>query len=93
MCLAIPGRIMSIQKDEDNGKDTDTAIIDYQGIRKPANISLIECKIGDWVLVHVGFAIQIIDEDSAKQTYNLLDEIDRKLNEQENNNVKGNVNE
>ena len=55
-------------------KNDETAVIDYRGIRKSANISLIDCQIGDWVLVHVGFAIQRVDEDSAKQTYNLLDE-------------------
>ncbi|HII72394.1 TPA: HypC/HybG/HupF family hydrogenase formation chaperone [Candidatus Woesearchaeota archaeon] len=71
MCLALPGRIIAI--------DGETALVDYDGIKKEANISLIECEVGDFVLVHVGFAIQKVDEDSARQTYSLLDEADRRL--------------
>ncbi|MFC1722502.1 HypC/HybG/HupF family hydrogenase formation chaperone [Nanoarchaeota archaeon] len=74
MCLAVPGKVVSI--------DQDTAIIDYQGIQKEANISLTGCHIGDYVLVHVGFAIQVIDAERAKETYRLLDEIDERLNAQ-----------
>ena len=75
MCLAIPGKIIKIEGD--------SAIVDYDGIQKEANISLIECSLGEYVLVHVGFAIQVIDEESARQTYSLLDEIDKRLEEDE----------
>lgn len=73
MCLAIPGRITAIEGD--------TAVIDYDGIRKKANISLIECDIDDYVLVHVGFAIQKVDEKRARETYRLLSELDPETGE------------
>jgi len=68
MCLAIPGKITKI--------DGEQATIDYDGVIKKANISLLDCAIGDFVLVHVGFAIEKIDEEKARQTYNLLYEAD-----------------
>ncbi|MDA3856039.1 MAG: HypC/HybG/HupF family hydrogenase formation chaperone [Candidatus Woesearchaeota archaeon] len=64
MCLALPGKIEKI-----NGEN---AIIDYGGIKKEANVSFIECKIGDYVLVHVGFAIEVVDKKQAEGMYNLL---------------------
>ena len=60
----MPGKIEKIEKE--------IAIVDYGGIKKKANISFIEAKIGDYILVHVGFAIEIIDEVKAKEIYNLL---------------------
>ncbi len=66
MCLALPGKIIKI--------DGENAIIDYGGIRKEANVSFIDCKLGDYVLVHVGFAIELVDENKAKEMYNLLSE-------------------
>ena len=71
MCLAIPGKIISIENDN--------AIVDYNGIKKSANISFIDCKINDFVLVHVGFAIQVVDEESARKTYSLLDEAEERI--------------
>ena len=68
MCLAIPGKIESI--------DGENAIIDYGGIKKNANVSFIDCDVGDYVLVHVGFAIETVDSEKAKGMYNLLDEND-----------------
>jgi len=68
MCLAIPGKVESIKGEN--------AIIDYGGIKKSANISFIDAKVGEWVLVHVGFAIEKVDEKKAKELYNLLDEND-----------------
>ncbi len=75
MCLAIPGKIVEIDGEE--------AVVDYDGIRKSANISLIDCNVGDYILVHVGFAIQVVDEESAHRTYSLFDEADRRLAEEE----------
>lgn len=68
MCLALPGKIIEI-----NGEN---ATIDYGGIKKEANISFIECKIGDYVLVHVGFAIEVIDKKKAEGMYKLIEEND-----------------
>jgi len=69
MCLAIPGKIIEIKKEEN------IAIVDYGGLKKEANLSLVDAKIGDYVLVHVGFAIQKVDENIARETYSLLDNV------------------
>lgn len=76
MCLGIPGRIVEI--DEGNSK---MAVVDVGGVRRPINISFIategcapESIIGEWVLVHVGFAMSRIDEAEAARTLVLLHE-------------------
>jgi len=67
MCLAIPGKIVSI--------DGDTANIDFGGVAKQANITMVETKIGDWVVVHAGFAIEVMDEEEAMKTIELWNEV------------------
>jgi len=70
VCLAIPGKIIEI----DNKKKH--AIIDYgDGTKRKANISLVEAKVGDFVLVHAGFAIEVIDEKEAQETLDLFREM------------------
>lgn len=70
MCLAIPGKIVDIDKKKEY------ATIDYGGgTRRKANVSLVDVKIGDYVLVHAGFAIQILDEKEAHETLDLFREI------------------
>jgi hydrogenase expression/formation protein HypC len=70
MCLAIPGRIIEIDKKKEH------ATIDYgDGTKRKANITLVDAKIGDYVLVHAGFAIQILDEKEANETLSLFREI------------------
>lgn len=64
MCLAVPGKILEI-----NGE---TALVDFGGIKKHANISFVDCNIGDYVLVHVGFAIEKVDQKKAEEHYRLL---------------------
>lgn len=71
MCLAIPGKIESIVNQLDDtfrvGK------VEFGEIRKDINLSMVpEAKIGDYVLVHVGVAISIVDEAEAKRTFDLL---------------------
>jgi hydrogenase expression/formation protein HypC len=57
MCLAIPGKIVEI--------DGEKAIADFHGVKKEINITLVPVKIGDYVMVHAGFAIEkIYPEDS-----------------------------
>ena len=69
MCLAVPGKIKKI-----NGE---MAVIDYGGIKKEANVSFLkDAKKDDWVLVHVGFAIEKVDKEKAEGLYNLLAESD-----------------
>lgn len=73
MCLAIPGKVVSISG---NGFERE-ATIDFGGARKKANLSFTpEADIGDYVLVHVGFAISRIDESKAESIFQLVEEID-----------------
>ena len=70
MCLAIPGKIVEI------GKKKQSATVDYgSGTKRKANISLVEVKIGDYILVHAGFAIQVLDEKEAQETLALFREM------------------
>jgi hydrogenase expression/formation protein HypC len=73
MCLAVPGRIVSIE-----GEDLilRSGRVDFSGIIKQVNLAYVpDAKIGDYVLVHVGFAINIIDEAEANQVFQFLREI------------------
>ena len=69
MCLAIPGRIVEIA-DEANH----LAKVDVQGVRRNVNVGLLDTGVetGDWVLIHVGFALSKVDEDEANATLALL---------------------
>jgi len=67
MCLAVPGKIVSIT-------DT-TAVVDFGGVQRETNVSLVDAKPGDYVIVHAGFAIQIVDEEEAKETLKLWEEL------------------
>jgi hydrogenase expression/formation protein HypC len=77
MCLGIPSKIIQI--------DDSRAIIDVYGAQREISTLLIEepLKIGDYVLVHAGFAIQKLQEDVAKETLKLFDQYLDILNEQE----------
>lgn len=77
MCLGIPGQITEISNAE-----TKQAIVDVAGIKRPINIACIvneehtvESCVGDWVLVHVGFAMSRIDAVEAEKTLTLLIEL------------------
>jgi hydrogenase expression/formation protein HypC len=72
MCLAIPGQVIEIV-DEGNR----LAMVEVAGVRRRVNIGLLDdesggVKAGDWVLIHVGFAISQIDEEEANATHDLL---------------------
>ena len=70
MCLAIPGKVIEIKKDKNH------AMIDYgEGTKREANISLVEVKTGDYVLVHAGFAIEVLSKKEAEETLNLFREM------------------
>ena len=65
MCLAVPGRILSVE-DQDG---TTMAQVDFGGLRKEVCLAYIPgVQIGEYVIVHVGFAIQRLDEKSALDT-------------------------
>ena len=68
MCLAVPGRILEL--------DGDTATVDIQGNRMDICTTLTpEVSANDWVLVHAGFAIATIDEESARETWTYLNAV------------------
>ena len=70
VCLAIPGKIVEINKDKEH------AIVDYgDGTKRKANVSLVDVKTGDYVLVHAGFAIEVLNEKEAKETLDLFREM------------------
>ncbi len=69
LCLAVPGEVISI-----NG---DTAEVDFGGVRKTVIVSLIEnLKVGDYVIVHTGYAIEKLRREEALKTLKLWDAID-----------------
>ncbi len=71
MCLAIPGKLESITTKLD--ETFRIGSVDFEGIKKEVNLALVpEAKIGDYVLVHVGAAIGIIDEEEAQKTMDAL---------------------
>jgi hydrogenase expression/formation protein HypC len=70
VCLAIPGKIIKLDKKKQ------VAIVDYgSGTKRNANVTLVQVKIGDYVLVHAGFAIQVLDEKDALETLALFREM------------------
>jgi hydrogenase expression/formation protein HypC len=73
MCLGIPGEVVEILTDQ-----TDLAKVDVSGVRRAINIGLLENEAlvpGDWVLIHVGFAMSKIDEQEAKAAMDFLEGI------------------
>lgn len=71
MCLAIPGKIVEIVDAENH-----IAKVDVGGVRRNVNIGMLdETKVGDYVLIHVGFAMSKIDEHEAEETLRVLNEI------------------
>ena len=66
MCLAVPGKVI---KRDDNLKAT----VDMMGIERPVSLRLVpSAQVGDYVLVHAGFGIQIVDEQEAQETLELV---------------------
>ena len=73
MCLGIPGEIVELMDDR-----PDLAKVDVSGVRRAINIGLLEneqLEPGDWVLIHVGFALSKIDQDEAKAALDFLEGI------------------
>jgi hydrogenase expression/formation protein HypC len=68
VCLAVPGKIISIKGN--------TAAVDIEGVTTEADISLLDnVEVGDYVIIHTGFAIQRYDEEDALETLRLLKEM------------------
>jgi hydrogenase expression/formation protein HypC len=68
MCLAIPAKVVSVRQDK--------AKVDFgEGVLREVNVTLVKAKVGDYVLVHAGYAIQVLDEKEAQETIRLWNEI------------------
>ena len=67
MCLAIPGKIVKISGDMGD--------VDFGGVTRQANLSMVDANVGDWAVVPAGFAIQIMDEEDAQETIRLWNEV------------------
>ena len=69
MCLAVPARITRI---EESGE----ARVDYLGTEIKTNLTLLpKAKVGDWVIIHAGFAISLLDENEARETLRIFREL------------------
>ncbi|MBW2971203.1 HypC/HybG/HupF family hydrogenase formation chaperone [Candidatus Woesearchaeota archaeon] len=64
MCLAIPGRIVRIEGE--------TAIVDFDGIRKNVNLALVDAKVGDYIVANAGYAIKTLSNESAQESIKLF---------------------
>ena len=72
MCLAVPGQIQHIQDDE-----LRQATVSFAGVSKTVSLVMVpEAQVGDYVIVHVGFAISILDEQAAKTSLAIMDGLD-----------------
>ncbi len=68
MCLAVPAKVVRI--------DGDVANVDFgEGVLREVNVSLVEARVDEYVLVHAGYAIQVIDKNEAEETFRLWNEI------------------
>ncbi|MEM3464497.1 MAG: HypC/HybG/HupF family hydrogenase formation chaperone [Candidatus Bathyarchaeia archaeon] len=68
MCLAIPAKVISLKDDK--------AQVDFgEGVLREVNVTLVDAKVGDYVLVHAGYAIQVLSEEEAHETLKLWSEI------------------
>ncbi len=68
MCLAIPAEVVELLED-------DTAVVEIGGVRKVVSLMLLDgAEVGDYVLVHAGFAMEKVDREEAERTLALLEE-------------------
>ena len=72
MCLAVPGKIVDVSEDQ----GTRMATVDFDGIRKEICLAYLpDAELGDYAIVHVGFAISKVDEASARETLQMFREL------------------
>ncbi|STP10645.1 hydrogenase isoenzyme formation protein [Helicobacter cinaedi] len=78
MCLAIPSKVVEI-------KENNIAVVDTLGVRREASLDLLDesVKVGEWVLLHIGFVMSKIDELSAMESLRLYDEILKAMQEED----------
>jgi hydrogenase expression/formation protein HypC len=76
MCLAIPGKIVSVSSLDGGDALSRTGQVDFGGIQKTVNLAYVpEAKIGDYVIVHVGFALSRVEESEANTVFEYLREM------------------
>ncbi len=68
MCLAIPAKVIEV-------KDDDARVDFGEGVLREVNVTLVDAHVGDYVLVHAGYAIQVLSEEQAQETLRLWNEI------------------
>lgn len=83
MCLAIPGQVVNIEKTPDGQEGAlRMGTVDFSGIRKPVCLDWVpDVIVGEYVIVHVGFAISKVDEEEARETLKLFAEIQGSFDE------------
>ena len=75
MCLAVPGRIIEVAETHVDPLSERLARVDFQGTRAEVSLACTpDARVGDWVLVHAGFALHVIGEKEAMETWTYLDE-------------------
>jgi len=75
MCLSIPGKLIEITAELD--ETFRTGRVSFDGVIKEISLTLVpEAKVDDYVMVHVGAAISVVDEDEAKKTFEILMQLD-----------------
>jgi hydrogenase expression/formation protein HypC len=73
MCLAVPGKVISISEGDEFNK---MAKVDFGGIKKDISVAFTpEVKVGNYVIVHTGFALSVIDEEEAAKVFEYLKEL------------------
>lgn len=78
MCVALPGKILSI--------DGKTGTVDFQGNILNVNLGVVNAQVGDYVLVHAGYAIEVMKQDKAEEILSLFAELEKLENEPGKNN-------
>jgi hydrogenase expression/formation protein HypC len=68
MCVAVPGKVMEIKEN--------MAKVDFNGNVIPVNISLVEVKVGDYCLVHAGYAVQVVDKEYGESQAQLFRDLE-----------------
>jgi len=82
MCLAIPGKITSVTGDDPLWR---MGKVDFGGVVKEVSLAYVpEANVGDYVIVHVGFALSRVDEEEAKKVFQYLKEMDELMELKEN---------
>ena len=69
MCLAVPAKVIQVFENK-------TALVDILSVQQLTDISLVDVKEGDWILIHAGVAINKIDSQMAEETINILKELE-----------------